>query len=53
MINFPAKKTKKKQFHFQKIKKNTDLEDFEKLFIQPQSLAKVVNLHLWSKLQKN
>ena len=39
----------KKQFQ----KKNTDLQDFEKLFIQPQSLANVVKLDLYSKLSKN
>ena len=43
-IIIPAKKTISK--------KNTDLQDFEKLFIQPQSLANVVKLDLYSKLQK-
>ena len=44
-IIIPAKKTISK--------KNTDLQDFEKLFIQPQSLANVVKLDLYSKLSKN
>ena len=49
-IIFPANK-KKNQFHFQN-KKKKDLQDFEKLFIQPQSLANVVKLDLECKLQK-
>ena len=44
-------KQNKKQFHFQN-KKKTDLEDFEKLFIQSHSLANVVKLELSGKLQK-
>ena len=49
--SFPPTKKKKNQFHFQN-KKKKDLQDFEKLFIQPQSLANVVKLDLECKLQK-
>ena len=53
MKSFPAKKKKQKKNNLiSKIKKKIDLEDFEKLFIQPQSFANVVNLDLWCKLQK-
>ena len=44
MIVFPAKK---KNF-ISKIKKKSELEDFEKLFIQPNSLHNVLHLDIFN-----